>query len=139
MGSSKSNKKSVTPKYEPEMDCSHITFRAQPPMTFDIDARIKELRAQLEPGYPLFVPDYQHVNICAAIKLYEEGKIKGEQVFLKEGQIVSEEEAYKGDKPFSVEGIVFQRPNKYAYGRGPFGPNNHEVSIIYFLYSFFFD
>jgi len=78
----------------------------------------------------ILYPDYQHVNIRAAIKLYEEGKIKGEQVFLKEGQIVSEEEAHKGDKPFGVEGVVFQRPNKCAYGRGPFGPNNHETSDL---------
>jgi antitoxin component YwqK of YwqJK toxin-antitoxin module len=43
-----------------------------------------------------------------AIKLYKEGKIKREQVFLKEGQIVSKEEIYKEDKPFSVEGVIFQ-------------------------------
>lgn len=108
-------------------------------MVFDIEARIKELRAQLEPGYPLFVPDYQHVNLRAAIKLYEEGKIKGERVFLKEGQIVSEEEALKGDKPYAVEGFFFQRPNKCSYGHGPVGVNCHEVSTIHLLYSFSFD
>jgi hypothetical protein len=100
-------------KTPPEEDYSHITFKSWAPPPFDVQARIRQLRAQLEPGYPLFVPVYQHVNIHTTIKLYEEGKIKGEQVYLQEGQIVTREEAQNGDKPYTVEGgIHLQAANK---------------------------
>ena len=55
------------------------------PLPFDVQKRIQELRSYLDPKDPNYQPEYQHINIRAAIKLYEEGKIDGmEQVFIKD-------------------------------------------------------
>ena len=71
----------------------------------------------LDPNNPNYQPEYQHTNIGAAIKLYEEGKIDGmERVYIKDGEIVSREEACKGPSPSIVEGRGHQLAEKHAYG-----------------------
>jgi hypothetical protein len=47
------------------------------PAPFDIQKRIQELRSYLDPNNPNYQPEQQHINIKAAIKLYEDGKIDG--------------------------------------------------------------
>jgi hypothetical protein len=69
-----------------------IPIPAAPP---DIQKRIQQLRGYLDPNNPDHQPEQQHINIKAAIKLYEDGKIDGvEQVFIMDGKIVSEEETF---------------------------------------------
>ena len=109
---------------EAEIDYSKIKFSpATPiPLPFDVQKRIQELRSYLDPNNPNYQPEYQHTNIGAAIKLYEEGKIDGmERVYIKDGEIVSREEACKGPSPSIVEGRGHQLAEKHAYGHGPFG------------------
>jgi len=67
------------------------------PVPFDVHKRIQELRGYLDPNNPDYQPKQQHINIKAAIKLYEEGKIDGtEKVYIKDGKIVPREEVFKG-------------------------------------------
>ena len=126
---------------ENEIDYSKIQFSpAVPmPMPFDVKKRIQELRSYLDPNNPDYQPKYQHTNIKAAIKLYEEEKIDGlEQVFIKDGKIVPRDEAFKGPSPFICEGRGYQLAEKHAYGHGPFGVDFHEVSIGFSINNFFF-
>ncbi|KIX02374.1 uncharacterized protein Z518_08315 [Rhinocladiella mackenziei CBS 650.93] len=58
------------------------------PKPFDAQMRIQELR-----GY--YQPEQQHINIKAAIKLYEDGEIDGVQhVFIKDGKLVTKKEIF---------------------------------------------
>jgi hypothetical protein len=62
---------------------------------FNIQKRIEELRSYLDPKE--LQPERQHTNIRAAIKLYENGQIDGtEQVFIKDGKIVTKKEIFEG-------------------------------------------
>jgi hypothetical protein len=64
---------------------------------FDVQKRIQELRGYLDPKNPQYECEQQHVNIRAAIQLYEDGKIDGsEEVFIMGGKVVTEQEMYKG-------------------------------------------
>src|SRR5271168_3335198 len=66
------------------------------PTPFDVQKRIQRLRSYLDPNDPNYQPEQQHTNIKAAIKLYEDEKIDGvEQVFIKDGKLVPEEETFK--------------------------------------------
>jgi len=99
-----------------------------PTPPFDIQKRIQELRGFLDPNNPQYQSEQQHVNIKAAIKLYEEGKIDGtKRVYIKDGKIVPREEVFKG--PWSIcEGDRrHQFAQKYAYGNGPYGVNFHAI------------
>ncbi len=72
------------------MDYSTIKFAPAIPMPvpFDVQKRIQTLRSYLDPNHPDYQRETQHVNIKAAIRLYEDGKINGiEQVFIKDGKI----------------------------------------------------
>ena len=67
------------------------------PLVFDVKKRVQELRGYLDPNNPQYQREQQHVNIKAAIELYEDGKIDGVQpVYIMEGKIVSEQEVFKG-------------------------------------------
>jgi hypothetical protein len=67
------------------------------PVLFDVQKRIQELRGYLDPKNPEYECEQQHVNIRAAIQLYEDGKIDGsEEVFIMGGKVVAEQEMYKG-------------------------------------------
>jgi hypothetical protein len=101
-----------------------------PAAPLDIQKRIQELRGYLDPNNPNYHPEPQHINIKAAIKLYEDGKIDGvEQVFIMDGKVVSKEEMFRGSSWSWSEGIWHQYAQKHAYGHGDFGANFHEVSI----------
>jgi hypothetical protein len=112
------------------IDCSKIKFDPgfiPPPL--DIKKRLEQLRGYLDPNDPWYQPEYQHTNIRAIIKLYEEGKIDGNQhVYVQDGKIVSREQRFKVPIPSMVEGMFHQYAEKVSYGHGPFGNNNHEVS-----------
>jgi len=117
---------------EAEIDYSKIKFLPATPMPlpFDVQKRIQELRSYLDPNDPNHQPKYQHTNIKAAIKLYEEGKIDGmERVYIRDGEIVPREEAFKGPSPIFCEGRGHQLAEKHAYGHGPFGAHFHEVTL----------
>ena len=104
------------------------------PAPFDVQKRIQELRDCLDPKTPYYQPERQHVNIKAAIKLYEEGKIDGvKQVHIMNGEIVPEEKIFKGPSCSWSEGSHYQCAQKQAYGNGPFGADFHEVSISLFV------
>jgi hypothetical protein len=67
------------------------------PLVFDVQERIKQLHGYLDPKNPQYEREEQHVNIKAAIKLYEDGKIDGLQhVYIMEGKIVTRQEVFKG-------------------------------------------
>src|ERR1700733_5607691 len=92
------------------------------PEPFNVQKRIQELRGYLDPNSPSYQPEQQHTNIKAAIKLYEDGKIDGmEQVFIKDGKIVPEDEIFKGPSWSICEGRCHQFAEKQAYGHGSFG------------------
>jgi len=115
-----------------------IPIPAPPP---DIKERIQELRGYLDPKNPDYQPKEQHINIKAAIKLYEDGKIDGwERVFIIDGKIVPEEEIYKGGSWTWSEGSSNQFAQKHAYGHGPYGVSFHEVFAFRMLsiYNSFF-
>ena len=87
------------------------------PIPFDVQERLQELRSYLDPNHPDYQPEQQHTNIKAAIKLYEDGKIDGvEQVFIKDGKIVPEEETFKGGAWCWNEGIWHQYAHRQAIG-----------------------
>jgi hypothetical protein len=78
------------------------------PAPFDVQKRIQELRSYLDPDYQ---PEQQHINIKAAIKLYEDGKIDGgEQVLIKDGKIVPENETFTGPSWSLCEGRFISSP-----------------------------
>jgi hypothetical protein len=92
------------------------------PLQFDVQDRIKRLRGYLDPSKPDYQPEGQHVNIRAAIKLYQDRKINGlERVYIVDGKVVSEDEAFEGSSWIWCEGIAHQFAEKEAYGHGPFG------------------
>lgn len=60
-----------------------------PPVPFDVQARINELRSHLDPDSPIYERPEQHENIETAITLYEEGKINGvDRVFIRRGKLI---------------------------------------------------
>jgi len=72
----------------------------------DVQEHLQELRSYLDPNHPDYQPEQQHTKIKAAIMLYEDGKIDGvEQVFIKDGKVVPEEEAFKGGSWSWNEGL----------------------------------
>jgi hypothetical protein len=100
------------------------------PVSFDVEKRIQELRGYLDPSNPQYQPEGQHVNIRAAIKLYEDGKINGVvQVFIMDGKIVTKKEVFGGTSLAWAEGRFHQLAQKHAYGHGPFDVNFHEARI----------
>jgi hypothetical protein len=101
-----------------------------PAAPVDIKKRIQELHDYLDPNSPNCQPEQQHINIKAAIKLYEDGKIDGvEQVHITNEKVVSKEE-WRGRSSWGwSEGIWHQ----HAYGHGIFGANFHEVNIRLFF------
>lgn len=118
------------------IDYSKIEFSPawSAPIQFDVQKRIQQLRNYLDPNHPEYQREQQHVNIKAIIKLYEEGKIDGiTQVWIKDGKIVSKEEARKKPGWSTCEGLHYQFAQRHGYGHGPFGPNFHEVSNFFFL------
>jgi hypothetical protein len=63
------------------------------PTVFGVQKHIQPLRGFLDPNNPQYQPEQQHINIRAAIKLYEDGKIDGLQhVYMMEGKIVTRQE-----------------------------------------------
>jgi hypothetical protein len=98
------------------------------PVPFDVQKRIQELRGYLDPNNPSYQPEQQHINIKAAIKLYENGKIDGmEQVCIMDGKVVSKKDMFRGNSWSICEGRFHQYVQKQAYGHGPFSGNFHEV------------
>ena len=92
------------------------------PVPFDVQKRIQELRSYLDPNDPNYQPEQQHINIRAAIKLYEDGKIDGmEQVCIMDGKVVSKKEMFAGSSWAMCEGRFHQFAQKHAHGHGPFG------------------
>jgi hypothetical protein len=76
---------------------------------FDVQKRIQELRGYLDPKNPQYEREQQHVNIRAAIQLYEDGKIDGlERVCIMEGKVVTEKEAFEGTAWTWVEVLSFK-------------------------------
>jgi hypothetical protein len=71
---------------------------SEPP---DIQKRIQELREYLDPTHVNYQREEQHVNVEAAVKLSEEGKINGEEhIYIMDGKVVSREETFR-QKAFS--------------------------------------
>lgn len=84
-----------------QLECSPAT-----PMRrgFDVQARIETLRWYLDPANPNYEPERQHVNIRAAIKLYEEGQIDGIQsITIINGKIAPFEDAFKSKSGSWIE------------------------------------
>ena len=74
------------------------------PLVVDVQARIKELQGYLDPNNPEYEPERQHVNIRAAIKLYEEGKIDGiQRTTIIDGKIAPFEDVVKSKTGFWIE------------------------------------
>ncbi|OBT40247.1 hypothetical protein VE00_09727 [Pseudogymnoascus sp. WSF 3629] len=74
------------------------------PLVIDTKARIKELQGYLDPNNPKYEPERQHVNIRAAIKLYEEGKIDGiQRITIIDGKITPFEDVVKSKAAFWIE------------------------------------
>jgi hypothetical protein len=117
------------------------------PVSFDVQKRIQELRGYLDPKNPQYECEQQHVNIRAAIQLYEDGKIDGsKEVFIMGGKVVTGQEMYKGTTWTWVEvhsfkslsrthltnGLKLQETcyefaEKHAYGHGTFDRRHREV------------
>ncbi|KAI9779342.1 MAG: hypothetical protein M1839_007450 [Geoglossum umbratile] len=67
------------------------------PAVFDVQKRIQTLHSYLDPKNPQYQPEQQHSNIQIAIKLYEDGQMDGlEHVYIMDGVVVTQEEAFKG-------------------------------------------
>ena len=100
------------------IDWSKITFDPGfTPPSFDIKKRLEQLHSWLDPNDPWYQPEYQHTNIRAVIKLYEEGKIDGSQhVYIQDGKIVPKEQTFKVPIPSMVEGIFHQYAQKCTVG-----------------------
>jgi hypothetical protein len=59
-----------------------------------VQERIEQLRSYLDPSNPLYQPEPQHINIKAAITLYEDGKSDGlQRVYITSGKVVTREVA----------------------------------------------
>ena len=79
------------------------------PVPFDVQKRIQELRSYLDPNNPHYQPKQQHINIKAAIKLYEDGEIDGaKRVYIMDGKVVARKEVFKGPSCSWSEGIWHQ-------------------------------
>jgi hypothetical protein len=90
------------------------------PVPFDVQKRIQELRGYLDPNNPHYEPERQHINIKAAIKLYEDGKIDGvEQVFIMDGKVVPKEKIFKGPSCSWSEGSFISLPKSMLMVMGP--------------------
>ncbi|KAI9769494.1 MAG: hypothetical protein M1840_003971 [Geoglossum simile] len=101
------------------------------PLVFDVQERIEQLHSYLDPSNPLYQPEPQHINIKAAITLYEDGKIDGIQhVYITGGKVVTREVANNTMTWVWAEGVHYQLAQKHAYGHGPFGPNYHEIRML---------
>ncbi|KAI9864845.1 MAG: hypothetical protein M1813_002615 [Trichoglossum hirsutum] len=101
------------------------------PLVFNVQERIEQLRSYLDPSNPLYQPEPQHINIKAAITLYEDGKLDGlQRVYITSGKVVTREVANNAMTWVWAEGVVHQYAQKFAYGHGPFGPNNHEIRML---------
>ena len=114
------------------MDTTNIKWLPAIPNNppFDVHKRIETLRSCLDPNNPHYQPERQHVNIKAAIKLYEDGELDGiKRVSIMDGKIVPKEETFKGPFCSWTEGRSYQFGQKQAYGQGPFNLGFHEVSI----------
>jgi hypothetical protein len=92
------------------IDCSKIKFDPgfiPPPL--DVKKHLELLRSELDPNHPWYAPEYQHTNLRAIIRLYEEGKIDGQKrIYVQDGKIVSREQAFKGPAPSLVDGMFHQ-------------------------------
>lgn len=74
------------------------------PLVIDTKARIKELQSYLDPNNPEYKPERQHVNIRAAINLYEEGNIDGiQRTTIIDGKIAAFEDVVKSKAAFWIE------------------------------------
>jgi len=101
------------------------------PVVVDIQERIQQLRNYLNPDHPQYEREEQQLNIRAAIKLYEDGKLDGRgRVCIMEGKVVSMDEVFKGTAWAWIEGMSHQYAQKFAYGNGPFGPHCHELRML---------
>ena len=108
-----------------------------PPIPFDVQGRITELRTYLDPNSSRYQRPEQHENIKALITLYEEGKINGgDRVYIQKGKIIQREHMLKDPGWTWAEGTVYQRSNKCAYDHEPFGNNGHAVSNTFFSFIF---
>jgi hypothetical protein len=79
------------------------------PLQFDIEGRIKLLRALLDPSHPEYL-EYQKINIKAAIALYEGGTINTNErryIWFSNGKMVPFEEAMKSGEPVWIEVTVY--------------------------------
>ncbi|OBT68745.1 hypothetical protein VE03_02222 [Pseudogymnoascus sp. 23342-1-I1] len=77
---------------------------------FDVQARIKTLQGYLDPANPDYEPERQHVNIGAAIKLYEEGEIDGiQRITIIDGKIAPFEDAFTSKTGSWIEGTFCQK------------------------------
>ena len=75
----------------------------------DIPKRIEELRGYLDPNNPEYQPEQQHINIKAAIALYESGAIDGiQEVYIMDGKIVPQWRIFQGPGCSWNEGMAFQ-------------------------------
>ncbi|KAI9849944.1 MAG: hypothetical protein M1837_000158 [Sclerophora amabilis] len=64
------------------------------PPVFDVEGRIKRLKEYLDIANPTYQRPEQHVNIRAAIRLYENGELDGiRQVEIMNGKIVTQKAA----------------------------------------------
>jgi len=64
------------------------------PLVFNVQERIEQLRSYLDPNNPLYQPEPQHINIKAAITLYEDGELDGlQRVYITSGKVVTREVA----------------------------------------------
>jgi hypothetical protein len=66
------------------------------PLVFDVQERIERLLSYLQPSNPMYQPEPQHINIKAAITLYQECKLDGlQRVYITGGKVVTKEVADK--------------------------------------------
>jgi hypothetical protein len=87
------------------------------PVPFDVQKRIQELRGYLDPNNPHYQPERQHINIQAAIKLYEDGEIDGmEEVHIMDGKVVPKKQIFKGPSCSWSEGRHYQLAQRHTYG-----------------------
>lgn len=70
------------------------------PSIFDPNTRITFLKSLLIEANPNYQHPRQHVNIKAAISMYESGKLNGKnEVLIAGGKVVNNEEALEGGLP----------------------------------------
>jgi hypothetical protein len=82
---------------------------------FDVSKRIQELHGYLDPTNPHYQPERQYINIKAAIKLYEYGKIDGVQpVSIVNGKVVPRDKIFKGPFCSWSEGRWHQFTQKHT-------------------------